>query len=69
MIEQIVLFAEEYQVFRRLETALNGKPSSKGLEVLHYFFGENYDHQLNYLTSIPTLVGLPPDFRGIVCED
>jgi phosphoglycerate dehydrogenase-like enzyme len=68
MAEQIVLFAEEDQVFRRLETALNGKPSSKALEALHYFFGENIDRALSYLVSLPSTVGLPPGFRGVVCE-
>lgn len=69
MSEQLVLFAEEDTQFRLMETALNGKPSSKALEALHYFFGENIDAQLDYLISLPSLVGLPSGFRGVVCDD
>ena len=69
MNEQVVLFTEEDTQFRLMETALNGKPSPSALKALHYFFGENIDTQLNYLLSLPSVVGLPQGFRAIVCED
>lgn len=69
MNEQIVLFAEEDGALRRIETAINGKASPKALEALHYFFGENIEKQLNYLISLPALVGLPPGFKAIMCEE
>ena len=62
MNEQIVLFTEEDTQFRLMETALNGKPSDTALKALHYFFGENIDVQLNYLLSLPSVVGLPRAF-------
>ena len=69
MNEQIVLFTEEDTQFRLMETALNGKPSDAALKALHYFFGENIDPQLNYLLSLPSVVGLPRGFRAIVCDN
>lgn len=69
MAEQNVLFAEEDSSFRMMEMAINGKASPKGLEALHYLFGENIDNQLSYLKSIPSSVGLPAGFRGVVCDD
>lgn len=69
MDRRIVLFAEEDTLFRLMETALNGSPSQKALDALHYFFGDNIDKQLNYLTSLPSSVGLPPDLQGVVCAD
>ncbi len=69
MGKQVVLFSEEDTMFRLMETALNGRPSQKALDALHYFFGENIDKQLNYLTSLPSLVGLPSSFRGVVCDN
>ena len=69
MNEQIVLFTEEDTQFRLMETALNGKPSDAALKALHYFFGENIDVQLNYLLSLPSVVGLPRGFRAIVCDE
>jgi lactate dehydrogenase-like 2-hydroxyacid dehydrogenase len=69
MNEKIVLFTEEDTQFRLMETALNGKPSPNAIKALHYFFGEDIDAQLNYLLSLPSVVGLPPAFRGIVCDD
>ena len=68
MSEQIVIFAEEDTMFRLMETALNGEPSQRAIEALHYFFGDNIDAQLNYLLSIPSLVKLPSGFRGVVCD-
>jgi glyoxylate reductase len=69
MNEKIVLFTEEDTQFRLMETALNGEPSKHALKALRYFFGENIDPQLNYLLSLPSVVGLPAGFRGIVCDD
>jgi glyoxylate reductase len=69
MNEQIVLFTEEDTQFRLMETALNGKPTEVALKALHYFFGENIDPQLNYLLSLPSVVGLPRGFRAIVCDN
>lgn len=69
MNEQMVLFTEEDTQFRLMETALNGTPSDRALKALHYFFGENIDAQLNYLFSLPSVVGLPSGFRAIVCGD
>ena len=69
MDEQVVLFAEEDTAFRLMETAINGKASPRAVEALHYFFGKNIDSEVNNLTSIPSLVGLPAGFRGVVCED
>jgi phosphoglycerate dehydrogenase-like enzyme len=69
MNDRVVLFAEEDTMFRLMETALNGEPSPKALESLRYFFGDNIESQLEYLVSIPSLVGLPSGFQGIVCED
>lgn len=68
MSEQIVIFAEEDTMFRLMETALNGEPSQRAIEALHYFFGDNIDAQLNYLFSIPSLVKLPSGFRAVVCD-
>ena len=69
MNDKNVIFAEEDTMFRLMETAINGSPTQKALEALHYFFGENIDNQLRYLVSIPTMVNLPSGFCGIVCED
>jgi lactate dehydrogenase-like 2-hydroxyacid dehydrogenase len=69
MNEKIVLFTEEDTQFRLMETALNGRPSPNALKALRYFFGENIDIQLNYLLSLPSVVGLPPGFRGVVCDN
>jgi len=69
MAEKVVLFAEEDTQFRLMETALNGTASDVALKALHYFFGENIDAQLNYLISLPSIVGLPPGFRAVVCDD
>lgn len=68
MSEQIVLFAEEDVQWRMLETAINGEPTPKVLDALRYFFGEDIKPHLDYLVSIPKLVGLPPSFRGVVCD-
>lgn len=69
MIEQAVLFAEEDSQFRLMETALNGTPSPEASEALRYLFGENIDPYLNYLTSLPSSVGFPSGFHGMVCND
>ncbi len=69
MAEKIVLFAEEDTQFRLMETALNGTASEVALKALHYFFGANIEPQLEYLKSLPSLVGLPPGFRAVVCQD
>ena len=69
MDRKIVLFAEEDTMFRLMETALNGSPSQKALDALHYFFGENIDTQLSYLTSLPSLTGLPSSFQAVVCDN
>ena len=69
MDRKIVLFAEEDTMFRLMETALNGSPSQKALDALHYFFGENIDTQLSYLTSLPSLTGLPSTFQAVVCDN
>lgn len=69
MDKQVVLFTEEDTMFRLMETAINGKASPKALEAMRYFFGKEFDSQLDYLMSIPSLVKLPTGFRGIVCED
>jgi phosphoglycerate dehydrogenase-like enzyme len=65
---KIVLFAEEDTMFRLMETAISGVPSPRAIEALHYFFGDNIDDQLKYLTSIPSMVDLPSGFRGVVCD-
>ena len=69
MDRKIVLFSEEDTMFRLMETALNGSPSQKALDALHYFFGEKIDKQLNYLTSLPSLTGLPATFQAVVCDN
>ena len=40
MASQVVLFAEEDNMFRLMETALNGVASPQAERALHYFFGE-----------------------------
>ena len=67
--EQVVLFAEDDTAFHVIATALNGEPSQKAVNALHYFFGENIENELNNLISLPSSVGLSSDFRGVVCED
>jgi lactate dehydrogenase-like 2-hydroxyacid dehydrogenase len=69
MDEHIVLFSEEDTMFRLMATALNGEPSQKALDALHYFFGDDIQRQLDYLTSLPSTLGLPQEMRGIICED
>jgi lactate dehydrogenase-like 2-hydroxyacid dehydrogenase len=69
MAEKVVLFAEEDTQFRLMETALNGTASDIALKALHYFFGANIEPQLQYLKSLPSIVGLPPGFRAVVCQD
>ena len=69
MDRKIVLFAEEDTMFRLMETALNRSPSQKALDALHYFFGENIDTQLSYLTSLPSITGLPSTFQAVVCDN
>jgi phosphoglycerate dehydrogenase-like enzyme len=69
MDEQVVLFAEDDTAFHVIATALNGKPSQRAVNALHYFFGENIENELNNLISLPSVVGLPSGFRGVVCED
>lgn len=69
MGEKIVLFAEEDTQFRLMETALNGKASDVALKALHYFFGANIEPQLQYLRSLPSVVGLPSGFRAVLCSD
>ena len=69
MNEQVVLFSEEDTMFRLMATALNGEPSQKALDALHYFFGDDIHAQLEYLTSLPSTLGLPHGMRGIICDD
>ncbi len=69
MVERTVLFAEEDTQFRLMETALNGTASDVALKDLHYFFGANIEPQLEYLKSLPSIVGLPPGFRAVICKD
>lgn len=68
MAEKIVLFSEEDTLFSLMETALNGEPSEKALAALHYFFGNDVDRELAYLRDLPARVGLPPGFRGVICD-
>lgn len=69
MGEQVVLFSEEDTMFRLMATALNGEPSQKALDALHYFFGDDIHAQLEYLTSLPSSLGLPQEIRGILCDN
>ena len=69
MNEQVVLFSEEDTMFRLMATALNGEPSQKALDALHYFFGDDIHAQLEYLTSLPSTLGLPQGMRGILCDN
>ncbi|MBW1944152.1 MAG: hypothetical protein JRJ51_15150 [Deltaproteobacteria bacterium] len=69
MDEKIVLFSEEDTMFRLMATALNGEPSQKASDALHYFFGDDIHAQLEYLTSLPSTLGLPQGMRGIICDD
>ncbi|MFQ5917162.1 MAG: NAD(P)-dependent oxidoreductase, partial [Candidatus Binatia bacterium] len=69
MASQVVLFAEEDNMFRLMETALNGVASSQAERALHYFFGESIDEPLKRLTELPSILGLPPGIRGIICDD
>lgn len=69
MDRQVVLFSEEDTMFRLMATALNGEPSQKALDALHYFFGDDIRTQLDYLLSLPSIVGLPGKMQGIICDD
>lgn len=69
MDQQVVLFSEEDTMFRLMATALNGEPSQKALDALHYFFGDDIHMQLEHLTSLPSTLGLPRGMKGIICDD
>jgi len=69
MASQVVLFAEEDNMFRLMEAALNGVASPRAERALHYFFGESIAEPLSRLTELPGILGLPPGIRGIICDD
>ena len=69
MGDPVVLFSEEDTMFRMMEAAVNGEPSQKALDALHYFFGDDIDRHLKYLTSLPATVGMPMALQGIICKD
>ena len=68
MNEKTVLFSEDDTLFRLMETALNGKPSEQAVKALRYFFGDDFQKQLEYLCSLPAAVGLGSAFRARICE-
>ncbi len=62
-------FAEEDNMFRLMEAALNEVASPWAERVLYYLFGESIAEPLSRLTELPGILGLPPGIRGIICDD
>lgn len=69
MASEIVLFGEEDNLFRLMETAIKGTPSPQAERALRYFFGEDIVEPLARLTAVPGWLGLPEDMEAVVCED
>ncbi len=61
MASQVVLFAEEDNMFRLMEAALNGVASPRAERALYYFFGESIAEPLSRLTELPASWGFHPE--------
>ena len=61
MASQVVLFAEEDNMFRLMEASLNGVASPRAERALHFFFGESIAEPLSRLTELPASWGFHPE--------
>ncbi len=68
MGEKVILFSEDDTMFRLMETALNGEPSERALDALHYFFGDTIKTELDYLVSLPSKIDMSAGFRAVICS-